>query len=94
MKTLTLLLAAALVAGLAWAQPFRDNAERGPQRLHQAAQIQTHLHGEDGECDGVMKQTRNGQGNGGMEMLQRQAMDGHGGHPKGPKGQGHQRGVR
>jgi hypothetical protein len=52
------------------------------------------LHGEDGECDGVMKQTRNGQGNGGMEMLQRQAMDGHGGHPKGPKGQGHQRGVR
>jgi hypothetical protein len=91
MKTFILLLTAALLAGLVWAQPFQGDAERGPKRIHQATEMQLQLH-EPGECDGSMTQTRHGRGGGGMGMLQTQAQDGSGTSPQGPRGQGHRRG--
>jgi hypothetical protein len=92
MKNLTLLLAAALLAGLVWAQPFAGDAERGPKHLRHATEMQLQLH-EAGECDGAMTQTRHGRGTGGMAMLQQQAQDGTGEHAHGPRGRGQRRGT-
>ena len=88
MKGITLLLAAALIAGLAWAQPFAGEPGSGPKRLHQATQTQLQLH-EPGTCEGAMTQTRQGKGGGGMAMLQRQAQDGSGDAAQGPRGNGY-----
>lgn len=85
MRTSLILLAAALVAGLAWAQPFGPNEGRGP--VARAVQVRAQVLAKgDGECIGAETKTmtRTGRGEGGQAMLQRQAADGQ--HRAGPKG--------
>ena len=86
MRTTMFLLAAALIAGLAWAQPFGPNEGRGP--VAQAKQVQAQvLVSADGECAGAQTMTRTGRGEGGQAMLQRQLKAADGQFAQGPKGQ-------
>jgi hypothetical protein len=87
MRTLAILLAAALIAGLAWAQPFGPNEGRGP--VGQAKQIEAQVQVQasaDVDCDGEPTMTRTGQGEGDQAMLQRQLKSADGQHAAGPKG--------
>jgi hypothetical protein len=85
MRTLAILLAAALIAGLAWAQPFGPNEGRGP--VGQAKQIEAQVQARaDGDCTEAHTMTRTGQGEGGQAMLQRQLKAADGQHAAGPKG--------
>jgi len=85
MRTLANLLAAAPIAGLAWAQPFGPNEGRGPawQAKQIEAQVQVRA---DGDCIEAHIMTRTGQGKGGQAMLQRQLKSAGGQHAAGPKG--------
>lgn len=85
MRTILILLAAAAIAGLAWAQPFGPNDGQGP--VARAAQVQAQVLAKgDGDCIGAETKTmtRTGRGEGGQAMLRRQAADGQ--HAVGPKG--------
>lgn len=85
MRTLGILITAALIAGLAWAQPFGPNEGSGP--VAQAKQVQAQvLVRADGDCIGEPTMTRTGRGEGGQAMLQRQLKAADGQHAAGPKG--------
>lgn len=85
MRTTLILLGAAAIAGLAWAQPFGPNEGRGPAARAVQVEAQVLARG-DGDCIGAATQTmtRTGRGEGGRAMLQVQAADGRFG--VGPKG--------
>ncbi|MFN2323005.1 MAG: hypothetical protein ABR510_08640 [Trueperaceae bacterium] len=81
----TLLLAAVVIAGLAWAQPFGPNQGRGP--IAQAVQVEMQVQADaDGECIGARTMTRTGRGEGGQAMVQRQLKAADGQHAQGPVG--------
>jgi hypothetical protein len=85
MRTTMFLLAAALIAGLAWAQPFGPNEGRGP--VVQATRVEAQvLARADGDCIGAETMTRTGRGEGGQAMLQRQLKAADGQHAQGPVG--------
>ena len=85
MRTIIILVTAAAIAGLAWAQPFGPNEGRGP--VAQAKQVQAQvLVRADGTCLGARTMTRTGRGEGGQAMLQRQLKAADGQHALGPKG--------
>jgi len=86
MRTLGILITTALIAGLAWAQPFGPNEGSGP--VAQAKQVQAQvLVRADGDCIGANTMTRTGRGEGGQAMLQRQLKVADGQFAQGPKGQ-------
>ena len=86
MRTLGILITAALIAGLAWAQPFGPNEGRGP--VAQAKQIEAQVQvGADGDCIGEPTMTRTGRGEGGQAMLQRQLKAADGQFAQGPTAQ-------
>ncbi len=93
MRTTMILLAAALIAGLAWAQPFGPNEGRGP--VAQATQVEAQVlaRGAD-DCIGAQTMTRTGRGEGGQAMLQRQLKAADGQHAQGPKGRALRAGNR
>ena len=81
----TLLLAAVLIAGLAWAQPFGPNQGRGPTARATQVEAQVQVRA-DGDCIGAETMTRTGRGDGGQAMLQRQLKAADGQHAQGPVG--------
>jgi hypothetical protein len=85
MRTTMFLLAAALIAGLAWAQPFGPNEGRGPVAQVTRVEAQV-LARADGDCIGAKTMTRTGRGEGGQAMLQRQLKAADGQHAQGPAG--------
>jgi len=93
MRTISILVVAAAIAGLAWAQPFGPNEGRGP--VGQATQVQAKVHVRaDGYCIGAQTMTRTGRGEGGQAMLQRQLKAADGQHARGPMGGGQRRADR
>jgi hypothetical protein len=85
MRTIIVLVAAAAIAGLAWAQPFGPNEGRGPVAQAKQVQVQA-LVRADGDCTEAKTMTRTGQGEGGQAMLQRQLKAADGQHAAGPRG--------
>jgi len=85
MRTTMFLLAAALIAGLAWAQPFGPNEGRGPVAQAKQVEAQVLARGDD-DCIGEPVMTRTGRGEGGQAMLQRQLKAADGQHAQGPVG--------
>jgi len=93
MRTTILFLAAALIAGLAWAQPFGPNQGRGP--VAQAVQVEAQVQARaDGDCIGAKTMTRTGRGEGGQAMLQRRLKAADGQHAQGPVGRALRAGNR
>lgn len=84
MRNLTLLFAAALIAGLAWAQSATSETS-APQATQ--AEVYAHVRG-DGECLGARTMMRTGVGEGDQTMRQRMLQSGEGKHAKGERAGG------
>jgi hypothetical protein len=85
MRTIMILVGAAVIAGFAFAQPFGPNEGRGPVATAERVEARVQLR-DDGDCVGAKTMTRTGRGEGGQAMLQRQLKAADGRHATGPVG--------